>query len=113
MRNLEITTVKQVKTRAIDFIMERDNSKGTQSVVLHPVKLYKNCFKPIKNSFFVLCNAQYSNEDFDRKIVEENNAKEHHEQIPKNNFMTLKQRENALAELITDMELYHINNLAN
>ena len=53
------------------------------------------------------------NEDFNRKIVEENDKKEHHEQIPKNNFMTLKERENALAELITDMELYHINNLAN
>ena len=53
------------------------------------------------------------NEDFDRKIVEENDTKEYHEQIPKNNFMTLKERENALAELITDMELYHINNLAN
>ena len=43
----------------------------------------------------------------------ENDTKEHHEQIPKNNFMTLKERENALAELITDLELYHINNLAN
>ena len=53
------------------------------------------------------------NEDFDRNIVDENDTKEHHEQIPKNNFMTLKERENALAELITDMELYHINNLAN
>ena len=53
------------------------------------------------------------NEDFNRKIVEENDKKEHHEQIPKNKFMTLKERENALAELITDMELYHINNLAN
>ena len=52
------------------------------------------------------------NEDFDRKIVKENDIKENHIQIPKNEFMTLKERENALAELITDMELYHINNLA-
>ena len=53
------------------------------------------------------------NKDLDKRIVEENDSKERQEQIPKNNFMTLNERENALAELITDMELYHINNLAN
>lgn len=68
MKGVEITHVRDVKTRALDFIIERDGKKGTQSVVLHPIKLYINCFKPQKNSFLVLCNAQYSNEDFDRKI---------------------------------------------
>lgn len=69
-RNLEISNIKEVKTRSIDFIVTKDGKKGTQSAILHPIKLYKNCFKPIKNSFFVLCNAQYSNEDFDRKVYE-------------------------------------------
>merc|ERR1711991_330507 len=68
MGGVEITHVRDVKTRALDFIIERDGGKGTQSVVLHPIKIYNNCFKPRKNSFLVLCNAQYSNEDFDRKI---------------------------------------------
>jgi len=69
-RNLEITNIKEVKPRSIDFIVNKDGKKGTQSTILHPIKLYKNCFKPIENSFFVLCNAQYSNEDFDRKVYE-------------------------------------------
>ena len=69
-RNLEISNIKEVKPRTIDFIVEKDGKKGTQSAILHPLKLYKNCFKPIEHSFFVLCNAQYSNEDFDRKIYE-------------------------------------------
>ena len=30
-----------------------------------------------------------------------------------NNFMTYQERENALAELITDMELYHLNGFTN
>ena len=71
MKGVDITHVRDVKTRAIDFIIERDGTKGTQSVVLHPIKLYNNCFKPSKNSYLVLCNAQYSNEDFDRKIYSE------------------------------------------
>jgi len=70
VRNLEITNIKEVKTRSIDFIVTKDGKKGTQSAILHPIKLYKNCFKPIDNSFFILCNAQYSNEDFDRKVYE-------------------------------------------
>jgi len=69
-RNLEISNIKEVKPRSIDFIINKDGKKGTQSAILHPIKLYKNCFKLIENSFFVLCNAQYSNEDFDRKVYE-------------------------------------------
>ena len=67
-RNIEITNIKEVNPRSIDFIVMKDGKKGTQSAILHPIKLYKNCFKTIKNSFFILCNAQYSNEDFDRKV---------------------------------------------
>ena len=52
-------------------------------------------------------------EDFNRKISDQNYKKEYEKQSPKINFMTLEERENALAELITDMELYHLNNLAN
>jgi hypothetical protein len=69
-RNIKISNIKEVKTRSIEFIVNKGGEKGTQSAILHPVKLYKNCFKPIENSFFVLCNAQYSNEDFDRKVYE-------------------------------------------
>jgi len=69
-RNLKISNIKEVNPRSIDFIVNKDGKKGTQSAILHPVKLYKNCFKPIDNSFFILCNAQYSNEDFDRKVYE-------------------------------------------
>jgi hypothetical protein len=69
-RNLEITNIKEVKPRSIEFIVDKDGKKGTQSAILHPVKLYKNCFKVTKSSFFILCNAQYSNEDFDRKVYE-------------------------------------------
>jgi hypothetical protein len=70
VRNNDITSINEVKPRAIDFIVEKDGKKGTQSAILHPIKLYNNCFKPGKNSYLVLCNAQFSNEDFDRKIYE-------------------------------------------
>ena len=69
-RNIKISNIQEVKNRSIDFIVNKDGKKGTQSAILHPVKLYKNCFKPIENSFLILCNAQYSNEDFDRKVYE-------------------------------------------
>ena len=52
-------------------------------------------------------------EDFNIKIADQNYKKELEKQSPKINFMSLEERENALAELITDMELYHLNNLAN
>jgi len=70
LRNLKITNIKEINPRAIDFIINDNGKHGTQSAVLHPVKLYKNCFKPNKNSFLVLCNAQFSNEDFDRNVFE-------------------------------------------
>ena len=52
-------------------------------------------------------------DDFNRKIADQNYKKEYEKHSPKINFMSLEERENALAELITDMELYHLNNLAN
>ncbi len=52
-------------------------------------------------------------EDFNTEITVQNYKNELRKQSPKTNFMSLKERENALAELITDMELYHLNNLAN
>lgn len=52
-------------------------------------------------------------ENFKRQIIDQNYKKKYEKQSPKIKFMTLEERENALAELITDMELYHLNNLAN
>ena len=72
INNISISSINEVKPRAIDFIVEKDGKKGTQSAILHPVKLYNNCFKPGKSSYLVLCNAQFSNENFDRKIYEKN-----------------------------------------
>ena len=58
-RNLEISNIKEVKPRSIDFIINKDGKKGTQSAILHPIKLYKNCFKLIENSFLVVCGALF------------------------------------------------------
>ena len=94
----------------------KDNKNGHNKNNNHQIrKIIKEILDEKKQTQFEdkKFPANKLKDDFNRKIADQNYKKEYEKHSPKINFMSLEERENALAELITDMELYHLNNLAN
>ena len=65
VHNKKISVINEVNKQNLDYIVTKEGGKGTQSVLLHPIRLYNNPFKPMKNSFLVLCDAQFDDKDMD------------------------------------------------
>ena len=126
-KNKETNKIKNVKDKNNDFkireiinkiLVDKNKNKNKN----------KNGFDDIKDANEItipkaskLNNTKVSNETTIPKASELTNPKsvvivkniEPKKIKTSNNFMTYQERENALAELITDMELYHLNGFTN
>lgn len=124
-KNKETNKIKNVKDKNNDFKIREIINK---ILVEKNKKEYKNDFDDIKaeNEITIpkaskLNNTKVSNKTFTPKASELTYPKsvvivkniEPKKIKTSNNFMTYQERENALAELITDMELYHLNGFTN
>ena len=122
-KNKETNKIKNVKDKNNDFKIREIINK-----ILVEKNKNKNGFDDIKdvNEITIpkaskLNNTKVSNETTIPKASELTNPKsvvivkniEPKKIKTSNNFMTYQERENALAELITDMELYHLNGFTN
>ena len=122
-KNKETNKIKNVKDKNNDFKIREIINK-----ILVEKNKNKNGFDDIKdvNEITIpkaskLNNTKVSNETTITKASELTNPKsvvivkniEPKKIKTSNNFMTYQERENALAELITDMELYHLNGFTN
>ena len=122
-KNKETNKIKNVKDKNNDFKIREIINK-----ILVEKNKNKNGFDDIKdvNEITIpkaskLNNTKVSNETTITKASELTNPKsvvivkniEPKKIKASNNFMTYQERENALAELITDMELYHLNGFTN
>ncbi len=70
VHNKAVNKVQEINKQNLDYIVNKDGKKGTQSILLHPIRLYNNPFKPMKNSFLVLCDAQFDDKDMDRQLFQ-------------------------------------------
>ena len=71
VHNKVINHVQEVSKQNLDYVVNTDGRKGTQTILLHPIRLYNNPFKPMKNSFLVLCDAQFDDRDMDRQLFQQ------------------------------------------
>ena len=59
---------RKVNKQNLDYVVSKDG-KRTQTILLHQrIRLYNNPFKPMKNSFLVLCDAQFDDSDMDEQL---------------------------------------------
>ena len=126
-KNKETNKIKNVKDKNNDFkireiinkiLVEKNKNKNKNKNGFDDIKDVNEITIPKASK---LNNTKVSNETTIPKASELINPKsvvivkniEPKKIKTSNNFMTYQERENALAELITDMELYHLNGFTN